>query len=64
MMPTGYLATKANCPIRSAAKTKLTPTRPAGITFEKPTPTSLLAIGPERKETNAIGPVVAVATQL
>src|SRR5690606_16960436 len=61
IIPTGNLYSKANCPIRSAAKTKLTPTRPAGMTLEKPTPTSLFAIGPERKETKAIGPVVAVA---
>ena len=62
--PTGYLATNANCPIRSDAKTKMTPTRPAGIMFENPTPTSLFAIGPERNATKAIGPVVAVANAI
>ena len=62
--PTGYLATKANCPIRSEAKTKMIPTSPAGIMFENPTPTSLFAIGPERNATNAIGPVVAVANAI
>ncbi|MNR11406.1 hypothetical protein D3C85_1277030 [compost metagenome] len=61
MMPTGNLVTKANCPMRSAANTRLTPTRPAGIKLEKPAPTNLLAIGPERNATKAMGPVVAVA---
>ena len=65
MTPTGYLATNANCPIRSEAKTKMiAPTRPAGITFENPTPTSLFAIGPKGNATKAIGPVVAVANAI
>ena len=36
----------------------------AGIIPENPTPTNFLAIGPERKATNAIGPVVAVANAM
>ncbi|MNP69015.1 hypothetical protein D3C76_1650510 [compost metagenome] len=31
---------------------------------EKPTPTSLFAIGPDRKATKAMGPVVAVASAI
>lgn len=59
--PTGNLTSKTNCPTKSEANTKITPTNPAGNMLEKPEPTNLLAIGPARNDTKAIGPVVAVA---
>lgn len=62
MRPTGYLAGSAYCPTRSAARTRAAPVRAEATIFPlPPLPESLVAIGPERKATDAIGPDTAVA---
>ena len=45
----------------SAPSTNNAPTKPADKTFGAPAPTSLAAIGPDKKATKAIGPVIEVA---
>lgn len=61
--PTGIRAGRACSATRSASSTSAAPTSPAGTTGEPVPRTRRWAIGPDRKATNAIGPVAEVATE-
>ena len=60
--PTGYRTAKRFCPTSSEARIRTTPTSAEASRLVRPFPTILDAIGPDRKATDAMGPVIEVAT--